>query len=243
MPSLETLAVVLALCAALTLISYRLRLLTRSGSVASFLMGAIIGLFGSVNWLLLLIAFALIGFLVTRFKLELKIKKGVQEGRQGERTYKNVLANGLVPAIVVVVSFASGNENSILAGIVYIASLSEAASDTIASELGVLSSKVRLITNFSKVEVGTDGGVSLYGTFWALMAAIFASIIGWLVVLPNVPLDVRVLVPIAFGFMGCFLDSLIGATLERGGKISKLGNNILSMAFAAIGSYALLLAI
>src|SRR5512135_2729793 len=96
------LAVVLLLCGVLSLISYWLHLLTASGSLASFLMGVIIGMMGSVNWLIILIAFALSGFLVTKFKFELKKRKGVQEGRRGERSWRNVVANGLVPALIAV---------------------------------------------------------------------------------------------------------------------------------------------
>ena len=40
-------------------------------------------------------------------------------------------------------------------------------------------------------------------------------------------------VPVLTGFLGCNVDSLIGATWERDGKISKLGNNMVSMAVAA----------
>jgi uncharacterized membrane protein len=31
------------------------------------------------------------------------------------------------------------------------------------------------------------------------------------------------------GFLGCMVDSMIGATLERRRLVSKLGNNIISM--------------
>ena len=43
MSPLENLALVLVLCALLTVLSYRLGLLTLSGSVASFVMGVVIG--------------------------------------------------------------------------------------------------------------------------------------------------------------------------------------------------------
>jgi uncharacterized protein (TIGR00297 family) len=241
MPSYLDLVIVLLLCAVLSIISYRLRLLTLSGSIASFVMGVIIGLFGSINWLILLIAFALLGFLVTRFKLELKVDRGVQEGKKGERTYKNVLANGLVPALVAVSAFALGEQDSVTASIVYLTAISVAASDTIASELGVLSNKTRLITTMKPVLPGTDGGVSAYGTLWALMGAVFASMLGWLILFPGEAVSMEILVPIIFGFVGCNVDSLIGATLERKGIVSKLGTNIISMAVGALAALAVLL--
>jgi len=230
MSPMENLAIVLVLCTTLSIISYKLRLLTLSGSVASFVMGVVIGTFGSINWLLLLIAFALVGFVVTRVKLESKMERGLQEGRKGERTWKNVVANGLLPAIVAVVAWALGVSDTVDAGVVYLTAISVAASDTIASELGVLSDKAKLITTMKDVPAGTDGGVSVMGTIWAFLGAMFASFLGWAVIFPGMWPDWRLAIPIVVGFLGCNIDSLIGATLERKGKISKLGTNIASMA-------------
>jgi uncharacterized protein (TIGR00297 family) len=241
MPSGVDVALVVVLCAVLSVLSYRLKLLTASGSVASFAIGMVIGLFGSVLWLAALIVFAVLGFVVTRYRLQVKIRKRVQEGARGERTYRNVLANGLVPAIIALLAWGTSTQGSLIASIVYIAALAEASSDTIASELGVLSKRTMLITTGQKVQPGTDGGVSAYGTMWALVGAIAASVVGWLFVLPGRSFDVYLLIPIVAGFAGCIVDSLIGATLERRGWINKLGNNIVSMAIAAI--LALLMAL
>ncbi len=230
------LVVILVLCGILSFVSYRLRLLTASGSIASFIMGVIIGSFGSIDWLIILIAFALSGFLVTKFKFELKKRKGVHEGKKGERTWKNVVANGFVPAMIALGAWTLGLQDSAAANLVYLTAVSVAASDTIASELGVLSNKTYLITSMKRVAVGTDGGVSAYGTAWALIGAAFASILGWLLLFPLGTIDARLLIPIAMGFLGCNVDSLIGATLERGGMTSKLGTNILSMAFGVLGA-------
>jgi uncharacterized protein (TIGR00297 family) len=232
MTPLENLAVVLALCAVLSIMSYRFKLLTASGSLASFAMGVVIGVFGSIEWLLILIFFAVAGFVVTRFHLEIKMQHGLQEGRKGERTWKNVLANGLIPATVAVGTWALGLQGTEEAGVVYLTAIAVAASDTIASELGVLSSKARLITTMRPVPAGTDGGVSLLGTFWAFMGALIAAVLGWAIIFPGTWPDWEILVPIVLGFVGCNIDSLIGATWERSGKVSKLGTNILSMAIA-----------
>ena len=60
------------------------RLLDPVSRDPSLIMGVVIGVFGSINWLIILIAFALSGFVVTKFKFELKRKKGVQEGKKGD---------------------------------------------------------------------------------------------------------------------------------------------------------------
>ncbi len=241
MSVIENLAIVLALCAILSLISYKFGLLTPSGSAASFIMGVVIGVFGSINWLIMLIAFALAGFVVTRYKIDVKMKNGLQEGSKGERTYKNVFANALVPALIAVISYAVGMQNRDIAALAYLCSISVAAADTIASELGVLSPHVRLITNLKKVPAGTDGGISMYGTFWAIMAALFCSLAGWVVLFPGTAIDARVFVPIFMGVFGCMVDSLIGATFETWKMVDKLGNNVSSMAIGTLAGVLVLL--
>jgi len=239
MISIEDVVIVLVLCAVLCLLSWRLGLLTVSGSLASFAMGMIIGVFGGIGWLFVLILFALTGFLVTRYKMDLKVKNRVQEGERGERSYRNVLANGAVPALVAVVTYIGGWEGQIPV-LVYLSAICVAAADTTASELGILSDRAYMITTFKKVTPGVDGGVSLYGTAWALMASIFAALVGWVAIMGTVP-EISVLIPIVMGISGCFIDSLIGATLETKGMVSKLWNNVTSMAFGAVIALLILL--
>lgn len=230
MLSLESLAIVLVLCAVLSLLSYWFGLLTLSGSIASFLVGIIIGGLGSIGWLLTLIVFTFMGFFVTKFRFQTKETKGLQEGKKGERTYRNVLANGLVPAAVAVISFLLGGQETALASIAYISSIAVAAADTTASELGVLSDRAYLITTGKRVPPGTDGGVSVLGTSWCIVASIAASYTGWLFAFQQL-FDPLLIIPVVMGVAGCMMDSLIGATLERRGMVGKLQNNILSMAF------------
>jgi len=234
MSPLENLGVILGLCAILSLLAFKFKLLTVTGSVASFAVGVVIGWFGSINWLVLLIVFTLLGFAVTRYKLQAKINKGLQEGKKGERTYRNVLANGLVPAVIAILSWLAGTPADFASSLVYLAAISVAAADTTASELGILSPKTYLITTFERVKPGTDGGVSALGTFAAAVASAFASILGWLILLPGKTPDLSILIPLLMGFLGCMVDSMIGATLERRRLVSKLGNNIISMAIGSV---------
>lgn len=231
MITIEQAVMVLVLCAALSALSWKLGLLTADGSLASFGVGLVLGLFGGIGWLLLLVLFAFIGFLVTKYKMDLKIKKGVQEGRKGERNYRNVLANGAVPMAIAILTFLVGWEGE-LAALVYISAVCVAAADTTASELGVLSDRTYMITTFKRVPTGVDGGVSLYGTVWAIAASAFAALVGWVVIMGTVP-SVIMLIPISMGVLGCFIDSVIGATLETKGWVTKLWNNITSMALGA----------
>ena len=239
MITMEQAVIVLVLCAALCALSWKLGLLTADGSLASFAVGMVLGLFGGIGWLLLLVLFAFIGFAVTRYKMDLKIKRGVQEGKKGERGYRNVLANGAVPMAVAILSFLLGWEGE-LPALIYMSAVCVAAADTTASELGVLSDRTYMITTLKRVPTGVDGGVSLYGTGWAVAASAFAALVGWLVILGTVP-SLLILVPVSMGILGCFIDSVIGATLETKGWVTKLWNNISSMALGAVVALLVLL--
>jgi len=241
MLGLEGLVIVVALCTALSIMSYVFKLLTMDGSITAFVVGILIGVLGSIEWLLILVIFTLVGFLVTKYKIRAKMSKGLQEGFKGERGYKNVLGSALVPLIITILSFAAGMETETLPSIAYLSAVSVAASDTVASEMGVLSPDAYLITTFEPVSPGTDGGVSVYGTTWALLGAIFSSVVGWAFLFPADMMSPLLLIPIFAGFVGCLIDSLIGATLERRGIIGKLGNNIASMGLGAMLAVALLL--
>lgn len=228
-----SLAVVLVLCAVLSASSYYFGLLTKSGAAASFVMGLIIGILGAVSWLILLILFAMLGFIVTKFKMGLKKEMGVQEGSKGERTYKNVVANSFVPLLCAVGAFALGSEYYSLMAIAYIASISVAASDTVASEVGSLSRNVYLITTREEVKAGIDGGVSREGTVACIIGGFAAAYIGWTLIFLD-PLNLSFLILGIIGVVGCMIDSLIGATLERKGKVSKFTTNMVSMAAGAV---------
>ncbi len=232
-------ALVITLCALLSILSYWFGLLSASGALASFAVGAIIGSFGTVGWLLTLIAFVFLGFLVTKYRFQAKKRMNVQEGAKGERTYHNVIANGLVPAAVAVVSFALGHQGSEIAGLAFISSVAVAAADTTASELGVLSKNTYLITTGEKVPAGVDGGISLAGTAGCIVASVVASAVGWLAIFQSLPFDPLIAIPITMGVAGCMLDSVVGATLESRGMISKLGNNMMTMGVGSLLSTVL----
>src|SRR5437899_10085318 len=57
--------------------------------------------------------------------------------------------------------------------------------------------------------------------------------------MPSAP--VYVLIPIALGLLGCQLDSVLGATLERRGLVSKKTVNLVSTTTGAIVAYAILI--
>jgi uncharacterized protein (TIGR00297 family) len=247
---LEHVLIVLAMCGILSFLAYWEKVLDKSGSIIGFMVGAIIGIFGDIFWLLLLIFFLFTSFGVTRYRYALKKEIGVQEGKSGERSGKNVLANGFTPTLVAFLSFGDfGLLEKQVAAVIFISAISVSASDTAASEIGVFSNDAYLITKPKiRVKPGTSGGISILGETWALIAGIYTSVVGWLVLLflPHIlGLDglfeasisitiIIITIPIIVGFIGCQIDSVLGATLEQKGWLSNNGVNLVSSVIGGI---------
>lgn len=253
-PTPGTLLLVVVLCGILCGLAFLRRILTREGAIAAFVVGMIIGVFGDSSWLLLLILFLGSSFLATRYRFRLKEQLGVQEGERGERGASNVLANGVAPCLAAVLGFSEvGLLPKDLSGLLFVSAIAVAGADTLASEIGVLSSRTYLITTMRPVETGRNGGISLLGQGAAAAAAVFTSVVGWLLLafLPprfgqavTLPLNGWVLfIPLLVGFVGCQLDSLFGATLEERGILNKKTNNFVSTLLGLVLAYGMYFAL
>jgi len=234
----------------LSLISHHLRILDGRGTVLAVAAGLIIGIFGDPSWLLLLLFFLSISYIVTKFRYAVKHAKGAAEGSGGTRRSSNVFYNGLVPMLVALFSGFLGDDAAWL----YITAISAAASDTFASEIGVLSNRVYMITNPARnsftanpamrIVPGVDGGVSSLGTVAALTASMIISFTGWILIpwMTGIPRSLPLLLlPALFGFIGCHIDSLLGATLEARKLINKGQVNLTEIFCATLFMYLIVL--
>jgi len=118
---------------------------------------------------------------------------------------------------------------------------------------------VGTITGLSLLGGGTSAvtervtltGASFIGAC-ALGAALYTAVVGWIALsyvagayglTLTVPEPTAfVAIPILVGFVGCQVDSVIGATLERRGVVSKKTNNLISTGTGALLAYGLLVA-
>jgi uncharacterized protein (TIGR00297 family) len=117
------------------------------------------------------------------------------------------------------------------------AAVAVAASDTFASEIGCLDDNVRMITTFKRCEAGLNGGFSPSGQKAALAGSALIGLLAFpawylttdaLVIEDGLMLSVAVLV---IGWLGCQMDSLLGAVLENRGFLTKGGVNGISITF------------
>jgi len=203
------------------LITYWRKALDLFGSIFMIIMGIVIIFTAGVHWLILIFLFLILGLVSTKYKHQYKKDIGVYEGT---RTLKNVISNGIVPFIMA----AFGNYGG------FIGSIATATADTLASEIGV-TVQPRLITTFKKVPPGTDGGISVLGTAAGIIGAGIIGVAAYLLgIIPDPFLTLKI--SIIAGTVGCFVDSILGAVLERRNYISnEYVNLIATITGAALG--------
>lgn len=232
--------------------TYRRDMLNAAGAFTAFLMGALIVLFTNFFWLILLFMLLGLGSAATRFRFAEKQAKKVSEKAGGRRSTRNVIGNGLAPAVFAVAApfIAASSWGPNVAAVAYVSSIAVAAADTFASEFGSLAKSVRLITTFRRVPAGVDGGVSWQGQLAAAMGGAIIALLGALLlgVLTKGDLQMDVTpwtlgLPAAMGFLGCQIDSVLGATLEGGGLFTKEETNLLSIAAGAVLGLVLAIAL
>jgi uncharacterized protein (TIGR00297 family) len=95
----------------------------------------------------------------------------------------------------------------------------------------VLGGQPRLITTFQTVPTGTDGGITFAGSAAGCIGAAIIAMVAAI----TFPLDLRIAVVVfSCGVLGLFVDSLLGATLERHGLLNNDAVNFLSTLVAAV---------
>lgn len=191
-------------------LAYRAHSLSQSGALAAVVVGAVIFGLGGLQWAILLMIFFITSSALSRlFK---KRKQGLDEkfSKGHERDAGQVLGNGGLATAFVLVHVLY--PESMIGWVGFAAALAAVNADTWATELGVLNpTPPRLISDLRKrVEKGTSGGVSLFGTFASLTGAA-------VIALPAALMTGHwsLLLPITLaGLAGSLFDSFLGATVQ-----------------------------
>lgn len=204
-----------------------------AGAVAAAFGGFVVVL-GGFPYLALLVLFVLTSVLATRYGFEEKRRRNVHEGRRGERGISNVVAHAVVPAaLVAIAAVAPAGLPAPALALLYAATMAFGASDTFASEFGVLSGRARSILTMRPVPPGTNGGVSGLGELWAFVGALGMALVAAALYLafsaPSAATGLLVAATTIAGFLGCQVDSVLGETLENRGFLTKGSTNFLGM--------------
>jgi uncharacterized protein (TIGR00297 family) len=204
-----------------------LRGVTSSGAIAGGVVCFALYAFAGPAAFAALVSVFVLTWSATRLGYSSKSRLGVAERREGRKA-SQVLAN-LAVAGVGALLYAVSHRVAFLMAVV--AALSEAAADTVSSEIGqARGHAAHLITNWQQVPAGTDGGVSLAGTASVVVAALVdGSVCAVTHLLPWG----QSLIAAAAGVAGMLADSYLGALFERRQKLSNDIVNLLSTAIAA----------
>lgn len=214
--------------------------LDRDAVLVALAIGALILLFGlnlGPFYFAVMIYFLVLAALVTFVGMK---KKSLLKLFEKSRGVKNVLANGLIPLFMVLISFLANfvhvNWLPVLAFIGFLSSVATVTADKFSSELGVLDGMPRMIINFKKVRKGTSGGITVVGLVAGLLGSFLIAISLFLIsggILPyGLSLYSTLFAVTIGGFLGTVVDSILGF-FEEGGIGNKFSSNFLA---SVIGS-------
>ena len=199
-------------------LSLRTRIVDKSGLVAGFVVGSLVFIFPKEGWkwFTVILVFHLVAAQFTKYKYEAKRRRGFAQEKGGARAWQNVFANGGFAALLAIGEGLFASE-LFLAG--FIGAVGTATADTLATEIGLLYPRnPRSIADLrKKVPPGTSGGVSPLGEFATLLGSFIIGLAAWLLGVfasPEWSFMKVMTVTLISGFLGCTVDSMIGATVQ-----------------------------
>ena len=195
---------------AVSVFSNRLKLLTTSGIIATFLLALIIYSLGTWQWTLPIVTFFVLSSLISKLRKNRNAEVEKYFEKSEQRDYLQVLANGGLAGVLVLINYFQPSE---LLYIIYVSIVASVCADTLATEIGTLiKTKTVDVLSFKEINQGISGGISIRG--------IFASIIGASVIaatsLPWIESNYQInFIIITFaGFAGSITDSVLGSSLQ-----------------------------
>ena len=196
----------------------KIPIMTKWGWLSAGILGTLLwGCLGWQGWISVVL-YLLLGSLVTKIGYEYKDKIGVAEIRGGRRGPENVwgsAATGLFLALMIRFNLA----NLVLLKLGFAASFVAKLADTFGSEIGKRFGKYTfMITTLKKVERGTEGAISLEGTFASLLGSILMTKIMFL--LGFLTTQKQLIIVSVCGFLATILESYIGANFQEKFRMS-----------------------
>lgn len=214
-----SLVFIIAMMALFAVIALKKQSLDVSGAIAAFVMGVVVLWCSKVEGLLLLLLFFVgsnvVGRISKRIRQQSLNEKSIEK-KGSKRDVMQVLANGLMATIGALMWYCTGKISSlVLLG----AAIAEATSDTFAGEIGRLSKKPPVsIRTLTPVPKGLSGGITLLGTATAFISS-FVIGLSWAIFFSSYlgsssDMWLSLSVITLTGFMGCIVDSFLGACAQ-----------------------------
>jgi len=218
--------------AACTVAAVLTRIVDRSGAVAGFVLAAIFVGLGGVAGFSAFAILVVVGGAASRIGYRAKAAAGVAQEKGGRRGAAHALANAGPAAVYLLLA-----EVDLVAAVACFGAIAAALSDTISSEVGLLSRMPpRLLLIGRRVKPGADGGMTWLGT---LAGALIAAVVAVLTALTS-GMNEWILPVLLGGVIGNLVDSILGATVESA-LPRRHGNEIVNATASTLGGFAALL--
>ncbi len=192
----------------LALFAYIKKSMTNMALLVAFIFSVIITFFGGLPYFLILLTVFLGTVVANKIKKEERSKINKVIEKSGKKDIYQILANVLVGTLCIIIYAFTKN---IIFLVAYASVMAEALSDSLASDIGVLSKKDPInILTLNKSKPGLSGNISLLGLIASFIGALLIALI---FIIFNGRF-IYFLVIILSGFIGALFDSFLGATIQ-----------------------------
>lgn len=236
-----------ALCALLVSVAaYWKQSLSMSGMIAAFVMGTVYYGAGNLFWFGILLLFFITSSIFSKFRGDRKRELERSYAKSSRRDAAQVFANGGLGMLACI-------GNAIWPdpawSYIFVGFMAAVTADTWATEWGGLSKRPpRSVLTWKPLPPGTSGGVSWLGSLAALLGAMMIGGAAWILMLWSngvglldirmlithitdssisvLPLWKWIIVGAVAGFAGAFMDSLLGASLQKMNRCQVCGKSV-----------------
>ncbi|MFA5806290.1 MAG: DUF92 domain-containing protein [Melioribacteraceae bacterium] len=214
--SVSTVMIGILFAALIAGISFRVKFLTLSGSIATFILAGFIFGLGGIKWSIPILTFFILSSILSKLRKKKNESVEIYFEKSGVRDYLQVIANGGLGGVLVVINAVKPNE---IYYMIYLATLSAVCADTWATEIGTWKKTATYnILNLQPVAQGVSGGISVHGTIGAVLGSITILFSGILWI--DISYIHYTILIITTGVFGCMIDSILGATIQAQNKCS-----------------------
>ncbi|MFH2106465.1 MAG: DUF92 domain-containing protein [Candidatus Micrarchaeota archaeon] len=196
--------------------------LDKQGILLALAMSGIIVYFGGFEALAVILVFLGLSVVATKYEYQTKKDMGIYEH---ERSWENVLANGIFPTIMSILIPQFGI-------MPYLGSIAAITADKFGSEFGVLGGKPISLLTLKPAKPGESGAMSVLGTIMSLAGATLIGVSAILIygVTPTIALLMGLI-----GLGGSIVDSIFGVLEEKGIGTKGTTNFICSLSGGILG--------
>ncbi|SDF64555.1 TIGR00297 family protein [Fontibacillus panacisegetis] len=238
-----------ALCALLVSVAaYRKQSLSMSGMVAAFVMGTVYYGAGDVFWFGILLLFFVTSSLFSKLRGDRKRELEKSYAKSSRRDAVQVFANGGL-GMLACIGHAVWPHSAW--SYLFVGFMAAATADTWATEWGGLSKRPpRSVLTWKQLPAGTSGGVSWLGSLAALAGSVMIGGAAWILSLWSHGANLKdlfeqvlgliqfnkssetllfwkwILIGGLSGFAGAFIDSLLGASLQKMHRCTVCGKSV-----------------